>query len=755
MLSLGFGLERIGLYALSRPMVFTVLITVLTAVFVAFIPTVKFNGNVTAVIPKTSASYIDYQKQHADFRNFSRDVAVIIRSPRLKTAAGLEDLRELQLELSIADGAIAAFSMFSVPQVNVETGEIERFFPTQVETDEQAKELLERLHSQYPQAANLISEDEDVVLLLVALDLDTLQGSDAAASEAFRSIVETVEEFKPDDFDALYAGLTPISITILDTLIKDQVRLTLFGLLAGAAVAFIFFRCVASALLCAIPPILTAMWSIGLFGLINVPITYLTTILPTLALILAYADGIVLHHRWMQSNRGSEAETENMMENLRSAVLKVGPATALTSITTAVAISTFMLSESEALNEFGYLGVVLVFIAFFAVIIALPVTGFWFAKFGLLRTRRGAATVAIIGQVANSIYGSVPRLITICAVILVGFFIYAHFKLQPDYRITDYLPRDSQTLEAENVANELFGGRSLIFFSIPVLEDGGVASAKNRERLAEVTDALVTAYDPRSVFSMHSFIDTLDDETTAAIGEQLQNASPEIRQGYISHDDRKMLVSLRVPSNQSISENAVLLDKLKQTVSVLPYSNEIVITGFPVLLAVEFTEIINDLRFNLLLAICVGIFLIGLATRSLFLTIAAVIPNFFPVLFVESLIFLRTGDINITEVVALTIAFGMGIDNSVHVINCFRAHSANGEKSFQEALRSAILEVAPALAGSTMIICVATAVILTSILPILTIVGTLIITILVVALLTNLIIFPANIVTLSKLTGQR
>jgi len=108
----------------------------------------------------------------------------------------------------------------------------------------------------------------------------------------------------------------------------------------------------------------------------------------------------------------------------------------------------------------------------------------------------------------------------------------------------------------------------------------------------------------------------------------------------------------------------------------------------------------------------------------------------------------------VTEVVALTLAFGIAIDNAVHVINVYNSEKNSG-KDVQTALRDAILEVAPALGASTMIICASTAVILTSSLPILSIIGTLIIAILVIALFTNLSILPANILTLSRVLNPK
>ena len=125
------------------------------------------------------------------------------------------------------------------------------------------------------------------------------------------------------------------------------------------------------------------------------------------------------------------------------------------------------------------------------------------------------------------------------------------------------------------------------------------------------------------------------------------------------------------------------------------------------------------------------------------------VPNLFPILFVEAIIYLQIGQISVTEVVALTLAFGIAIDNAVHVINVYRSQHP-GKGSVRERLRFSVGEVAPALAASTMIICAGTAVALTSSLPILTTIGGLIIATLVIALVTNLIILPANILAMSK-----
>ncbi len=386
MKGLGFGLERIGVAALRHPLVFSILLVIVTTIAAIGIPSVKFNGNVISVVPQQSINFKNYDKQKRDVRNFSRDVAVIIKSPRIKTASGLEDLRYMQLELAITDGISSAISLFSIPDPDPATGELRQFFPNQIEDDVEAQALLERLIKDYPQASSLISEDQNIVLLLVALDLGINSGNDAQAFAAFENLKKSVEASAPKDFEIYYSGLTPIGLTILDTLINDQVRLTLLGLGFGALIAMLFFRSIVAAFVCAVPPMLTAVWSIGMFGIFGIPITYLTTILPTLALVLAYADGIVLYHRWNKLNcLPNSSGNIDIRANLKEAVLKIGPASALTSLTTAFAISSFALSSSEALAEFAWIGVILVIFAFLAVIVGVPVLGIWLMKIGLIK----------------------------------------------------------------------------------------------------------------------------------------------------------------------------------------------------------------------------------------------------------------------------------------------------------------------------------------------------------------------------------
>ena len=103
--------------------------------------------------------------------------------------------------------------------------------------------------------------------------------------------------------------------------------------------------------------------------------------------------------------------------------------------------------------------------------------------------------------------------------------------------------------------------------------------------------------------------------------------------------------------------------------------------------------------------------------------------------------------------VALTIAFGIAIDNAVHLINVHDAELREGKEP-RHALSRAIEEVGPALTAGTVIICVSVLVTQISGLPVVPVLGQLMIATLVVALLSNLLILPANILTLQRFTDR-
>ncbi len=744
MWSLGFGLERLGLLALKFPKLFSLLLVVVCTYAGLSLTTLKFDGNVTAVLPEDSKAYQEFFKQKELYRDAARDITLIIKSDRLITASGLEDVRSLQLELALAEGVQNAATLFSVPRPDPQTGEFDNYFPEFIESDEDAKRLVAQLLEKQPQAIGLIVPKDNIAVIRLSMGSGI---SDRQSYEIYREIRKEVEAIKPDDFEILFTGLTPLGLTIVEALVSDQMKLTLIGLVLGTGIALYVFRSLLAAFICAVPPAITALWTIALFAVTGSPLNYLTTILPTLALILAFADGIVLYYRWQRSN----VDSDDFAQNLRIAVKRVGPASALTSVTTALAFSSFSFASSSALKDFSLLGVGAVSAAFFAVIIALPLAAHWALALGLVK--KGKVSKPIfenLGIVLHKLVFPRPMAISLAAIILVATLAYVHTLVRPEYRITDYLPLQSDTKKAEKIANESLQGGSVLFVSVPVPNHDDLLAAENREVLSRAENALSAVFNPAQVFSLNSLFRQLESDVAfEAVAKQLQGLADTTRSGYVALDNSAMQISVRLPSNQSILETTAQIEKIKQALANAGITDSF-ITGLPVLMAEEFTSLIEQLRTSLLIAIALGVIVIGVATRSPIMAIAAITPNLIPILMIEWVIWMRGGAVNLSQVISLTVAFGIAIDNAVHVINVLDEARRSG-LGIRDGIKTAMGEVGPALGASTLIICVATLVTQISVMPMVPVLGQLMIATLIIALFANLAILPANVLTMREL----
>lgn len=742
----GFGLEHLGLLAQRRPVLFSFVILAMTLASLASLGQLRFNGSVLAVLPEKSPAYLEYQQFKDDYRNFARDITVLVESDRLLTASGLQDLRDLQLELSLMDGISKAVSIFSIPQLDPDTGALSERFPLDFESDAQARALVEDLVASQAQAASLFSIDRGIAVIIASVDAEAAQ-DDGASYRIYRDLRALGEEMAPADFRLHFTGMIPIGATIAGALIDDQVVLSLFGLLLGTSIAFYIFRSFLAAVVCAVPPALTVIWTLGTFAIFGIEVNFLSTVLPTLALILAFADGIFLYFRWQTSN----SENASLEANLTDALRRVGPASALTSLTTAVAFLSFIYASSHALQDFAWLGALAVALAFLAVILGLPVTLHWMIRLGIARPKKARAPMFQgIGRFIRPLPMGYPLRMVVLGAVICAALAVSHKLVVPDYLLTDNLPRNDEVVEAERLANEVLGGRDVLLLSVPLPEPGNLAGDANIAQLGKVERIATGLFGERRVFSAFSVLGELNTEAARqriidlAMEEDSAQSTEFVSRG---RDHAMMLIRLNV--NRPLVAVGEDIASLRQALRAEGLEEGVVITGLPALMSVEFRNLIGQLRTSLLLAILTGILFLGLATRSPLIALAAAVPNLIPIFAVETVLYFKGGTINLSEVIALTVAFGIAIDNAVHFINVYSSEREEGME-VRHALSEAIREVGPALTAGTVILCVASVVTQISALPVVPVLGRLIIITLAIALVSNVILLPAYILTLER-----
>ncbi len=741
---LGFGLERIGIVALRHPGIAGILLLLSFIVSVVVIPNGRFDGNVINVVNQQSQAYRDYDFQNRNFRNFVGDTWLIVSTPRLATAAGMEALRSLHLDLTLEDNVESVFSVFSLGDISAGVSSFKPLVPDRIDSDEQARQVLAEILQQRPAASAIIAPDNNAAILNVSLQKDSVK-SDNGLDKILVQLRSAAKDLSPPDFDIIMSGYPAIRMAIVDAIISDQTVLTVAGIAIGAIVALIVFGNLVSALICTIPPVIAVAWLLAAFSLTGVKLNFLTTVLPTLALIIAFADSIVIYFRWQALNK----ENGEGMSNLEEALWQVGPASSLTSITTALAFLSFIWASSASMTSFALFGMAAVILAFIAVIAGLPVACYWLAK--LFRLGSGSREPAFLsfGKVVANNAVKKPSAVIVGSLIMLAGLVWVHFQLQPSYETNTHLPYDSEIRKAEVFTDKAFGGSSQYLIILPVSEGGTFFDEVNRQRLAEVTAIVARQFGPKRTLSLDEVWKATKPDHISKIAADLLASPPSTRGRFLAYDARSMMVLAQVSSRANTRLVTADAERLKTQFSHLSYADQIRITGMPVLLASEFPVLINQLRTGLLFAVVLAIGVVGLAARSFSLAFATLVPNLLPLLFAESVVWFMGNNLDITNIIALTIAFGIAIDNAVHVINSYLNEKSHN-KTPESALRSALIEISPALLASTVIVCVAAIITQLSVLPSINTLGRLMIITLIMALVTNLVVLPAYLLFMSK-----
>jgi len=741
MRSLGFGLEYIGLAVLRAPKLASIAALTICLIVGVLLPRLVFDGNVISVLSERAPAYKTFSETRANFREFLDDVLIVVQVPDLDSAADLEDLRTFHLDLELEDPVASVMSMFSFSRADNDAVKLVPRLPGEFASDSQAAAAITKLLIDEPNASAFIARDKNTVAILVGIR----KASELDGADPFDALKAAIEELAPERFKASYAGLPPLQAEIRDAILSDQIKLTIFGLILGTVVAYLVFGSLVSALICTMPALVATLWVLGLFAIFGIEINYLLTVLPTLAMVLAFADSIVLYFHWKRSL----AIADDALKSLLEAVVAVGPASAMTSITTALAFISFTFSDSEALKDFGWLGALSVMMAFLAFITILPLTCYWSRLLSIGRV--GAKTPALtrLGPHVGSKLLAAPWQLATIGVVLVLLLAIAHNNVGSQYRITAYLPGVSPVHEEEKKASENFGGSGRLFAVLDIADGENFHDKAVRDRLASVHEILAGILGADRVGSLHGVWKDVSEANVAAFAEEIGGNDAPMLRNVLSGDKRQLLVTAGIDALQPGSAVGEMIDKIRRDLDAKGLADRVTLTGFPLLASLEMPKLIESLRTGMLIAVLLAIGVIAVASGSLVLGLACLIPNLIPILSVEAVLWAIGHDHDTTTVIALTIAFGIAIDNAIHVINFYRRSDlANTDPV--AGLRHALQDVAPALVASTAILCVALVITQFSAMPSINLLGRLMIVTLLIALVSNILFLPSYIRVLTS-----
>ena len=173
------------------------------------------------------------------------------------------------------------------------------------------------------------------------------------------------------------------------------------------------------------------------------------------------------------------------------------------------------------------------------------------------------------------------------------------------------------------------------------------------------------------------------------------------------------------------------------------------VTGYSYLAATQMPVLVDGLRISFYIAIVVMTVLIALILRSLPIALATLVPNLLPILGIEAWMVLTDQTITITGAVALLVAFGIAVDNTIHIVNRVRILQGDSTAPDQVVQRALDALTSPVMTTSILLV-VGFSLTAFSALPAVSLFGMMTAMAIIIALLADLFLFPSLLLVLLR-----
>ena len=751
------GLDRLGLLALKAPVLSALLILVLSALAIVGYSRLKVDDSLSELFRTDTKEFQQYETIDRLFPSSEYDVLIVAAGPDLMSRQGLTAFREATIDLQLADGVNGLVSMMSARDKPDETGYAPPIVPDELPEDDAAlSDMVQRLKSNDIVKGKFLSDDGQLALIVISLDRAAVQelGS-RTVIEGLRKLAE--EQFAGTNISIKLTGAPVMQLEIRNAVEKDRLVYNGLGFLAGVFVAFLFFKRISLTIIAVAGPAIAILWTLGVLGALDFRLNLFINVITPLILVQGFSDSM---HLVFAVRRGIMSGVDRI-KAARAAVLDVAPACLLTAMNAALAILSLSLAESALIRTFGIAALLAVGISYLAVAVVVPTLAALFVareKDVLAHPEDERGGVGLLQRVTDRIMSTAagrPALFTalgIVAVVLTGL---AYAQLQPKYRLADQVPDQEQALAGSAELDQKLTGANPIHVMIQLPKDGShelfdeetLATIKATHDILETRAGLGNVW---SVDSLRRWLAEAGEDNVETVKKYVGILPEHLVRRFISADQRAVLVTARMPDLDASQILPVVeqIDKALQPLREAHPNYEIDVTGLPAIAARNSATLISELNWGLVGDIFVIFIFLGVALRSVLVAAASVLPSLFPIFATGALLWASGEGLQFASIIAITVAFSLAIDSTIHFLNRFRLEEerlGGAPGTHVEALKRTSHHIGPAVVLTTIVLAMGLGVTVLSDLPSLRLFGELSAVCLTASLIAQLIILPATI----------
>ncbi len=462
---------------------------------------------------------------------------------------------------------------------------------------------------------------------------------------------------------------------------------------------------------------LSVLWQVGMLTLLGKPISILTMLLPTILFVVGMSDVVHILERYIEALRKGHSK----VRALAITYYEVGLATFLTSITTSIGFATLLTSGIPPIREFGIytaIGVMLAFGLAFTMLPAVLILVNTPVQAG--RSEQEASWYPLLHRLFRWILRNrrrIPWAFAIVSLVCAGLI--TNLKVN-NYLLEDW-PEDDPQKQDYYWFEEHFGG--VRGFELEVRLAEGATSIWDIDALREmdvVQDHIEQAYGVEAILSPVALVKALnkafnggavefyrlpdtEEETARLVKNAKLLGGEEILRSLVTAEGEHARMTGRMRDEGGYvhkQRNAELQGFIDGHARLLRFDQ----TGMAYLIDRNNEKLSGQLIIGLVIAFLLIGAIMGWVFRDLRMTVISLVPNVIPLLFIAGYMGLVGIDIKVSTAIIFTIAFGIAVDDTIHILGKLRIELRKGT-SLPFAMKRAFLSAGKAVLVTSIMLC--------------------------------------------------
>lgn len=708
--SIAFGLERIGLIAIRKPVLSCIILFAMVIGAVFGIERIKIDDSLSQLFRSNSKEYRQYEEVTKRFPSTEYDVLVVVEGKTLLRRDNLEKIRDLVTDLQLVPGTRGLISLFSARQAPAPGKLPAALFPSELPEGADYDKFIETVKTNEIIRGKLLSEDGTLALIVLSLDPAIV------GNNKLKTTITEIRKIMADDLANTgltkeLSGVPVMQLEIRNAVERDGLIYNVAGILAGCLIAILFFRKVSFMIVAAFPPLLAILLALGILGWAGFSLNMFLNVMTPLIMVISFSDSMQLTF----AARDRLLAGEDRFSAFRNAVLVVGPACVLTHATAGISFLALQFSDSDLIRTFGEAGLAATVIALLAVLSLVPVFGVLLVRNEQVFAAKFKSADAGVNALRAFCYWiavrmvSRPGLFSLIAVVFVGGLAVVYANLEPRYRLADQVPDKQQAVAASGRLDAKLTGANPIDVLIEFPKGASLYAPETLQTIADVHSMVETQAGVGNVWSLETLRRWLAEKAgssdVATLKEYVSVIPEHLVRRFISADQSAVVVSGRVPDLDS-SQILPVVEKLDHSLNAVRQKHpgyEIAVTGLSAIAARNSANMIDKLNRGLTIEFALVAVFIGLAFRSWVVMFACILPGIFPVVLSGTVLWAMGEGLQFASVVALTVSFGLGLSATIHFLNRLRLETTPDIDPALAVERATVL-VGPALILTTVVL---------------------------------------------------